>query len=212
MKTTIFLIRHGESTYNREDRVQGDSDFSVLTDHGARQAEQLKEALEAGVTENGGFDSIYSSPLKRAMETAHIIRPKGLDIMTDVRLKERGFGTLQGMFSSEFEEKYPEIWKAYNSVKSLDGVKGAESSEDFQERAWDALQDIIEENKGKKVLVVTHGGIIKVIIAKIMGVPLEERGKLRTSNVGITVIKYDHLAKKYKTIKMNDTNHLHMDV
>lgn len=204
MQTTVFLCRHGESDYNREGRIQGDSDFAKLTGHGVRQSELLKKRLD-----KKKFDAMYSSPLRRSMETSHIVRPNGMDILTDKGLKERDFGEFEGRVWEQVEE---DIRNEYRATRELPGVKGAESSEEMQKRVWACFREIIKENKGKKVLVMTHGGFIAVVMAIITNTPLRLRGRFQTDNGSITVINYDGEDKAFEVERFNDTSHLKVEI
>ncbi len=204
METTVFLVRHAESDYNAENRIQGDCDKAKLTEKGLKQCEALKEILG-----KEKFDVFYSSPLRRAMETARLIKPDGLEIRTDKRLVERDFGELEDKTVDEFKKEWPGVYELYKKTKRLDGIRGAESSEHLKKRVWDAFTDIIKKNKGRRILIVTHGGFIVMVCAVILGVPLEDRSKkIKQKNANINIIEFDSENKKYKIIKMNYTSHL----
>jgi broad specificity phosphatase PhoE len=207
MQTTVFLIRHGESNYNREGRIQGDSDFAKLTEHGVVQSELLKKRLD-----KERFDAMYSSPLRRAMESSHIVRPKGMDILIDEDLKERNFGELEGKIWEHMEEQRPDVYNEYRVSKGLSGVKGAEGSEELQKRAWTCFREIVKENQGEKILVVTHGGFIAVIMSTITNTPLNLRGRFSSKNGSITVINYSDENNVFKVERFNDTSHLETEM
>ncbi len=207
MQTTVFLIRHGESDYNREGRIQGDSDFAKLTEHGVVQSELLKKRLD-----KEKFDAMYSSPLRRSMESSHIVKPKGMDILTDEGLKERNFGELEGRVWEQMEKERPDVYNEYGVSKELPGVKGAESSEELQKRVWTCFKEIVKENQGKKVLVVTHGGFIAVVMAIITNTPLRLRAKFNSDNGSVTVINYSDENKAFEVERFNDTSHLKVEI
>jgi broad specificity phosphatase PhoE len=207
MRTTVFLVRHGETDYNIEGRIQGASDFSALTHHGARQAEMLRERLR-----KEKFNVMYSSPLRRAMETAHMLRPKGLDILTDDGLRERSFGELEGKTWEEVGREKPGLHEEYRATRELPGVGGAESSGEMHKRVWECFRRMVLENPGKRILVVTHGGFIAMVMAMITKTPIESRDRFQNDNCSVTVINYDDEDKAFNAEKFNDTSHLEAEI
>jgi phosphoserine phosphatase len=156
----IFLARHGQTEWNRENRVQGRVQHIQLNENGVRQSERLAERLEK---EN--IDIVYSSPLERALQTAEIVAEKhNLSIITHEGLAERRFGHLDGLTMDEFRKKHPAVWKSYMEDRDLHGVDGAETVKELRERGVAAFDEIIKMNPGKNILIITHAGILKVII------------------------------------------------
>jgi len=156
----IYLIRHGETTGDIEDRYGGDYD-DHLTELGRKEAEDLTQKVK-----DFGIEKIFCSPRIRAKETAEILR-KGLgcdiEIVNDMRERNQ-YGIMTGMVKSEAKEKYPglpELLKDYRNT-----IEGAESDDDFSNRVHDALAKIAAMNH-KIVAVVTHGGPIKAVLRKI---------------------------------------------
>jgi broad specificity phosphatase PhoE len=141
----LFLVRHGQTDWNVERRLQGQTD-TLLNEMGRKEAAEMQKRLE-GIS----FDICISSDLRRASETAEIlIEGKPLVRIEDARLRERNFGPWEGYLISE--------------VKELTEV---ETDAAMQERIFAALDMLAEQNKESKLLVVTHGGVIKNILTKI---------------------------------------------
>jgi broad specificity phosphatase PhoE len=160
--TTLLLVRHGETDWNRDGRWQGGSD-TELNDLGREQARALAAELD------GGIDVVYSSDLARARETAEIVSTKlGLDVRLDPRLRERGFGAWEGLTSTEIEERFGEAHRRWRSGEGP-GADDAEPFEDFSARINDFLADVLRLHPGEHVLVVSHGGSIRVIHALAAG-------------------------------------------
>ncbi|CAN5338450.1 hypothetical protein BH18ACT12_BH18ACT12_04690 [soil metagenome] len=159
--TTLLLVRHGETDWNRDGRWQGLSD-TRLNDRGREQAREL-------VTQLDGIDVVYSSDLARARETAEIVAERlNLDVRFDERLRERGFGEWEGLNSVEIEVRFAEahrLWKAGEGA----GASNAEPFDAFAARIHDFLEEILERHRGESVLVVSHGGSIRVIHAFAAG-------------------------------------------
>jgi broad specificity phosphatase PhoE len=150
--TTILLVRHGETDWNVERRVQGHTD-RPLNDTGRAQAVALADTLEGKQ-----IDAIYSSDLLRAYETARIVaerRSLGVTIVPELR--ERDFGTWEGLTDEEILERFPH---------ARTGAWGdAETKEQMTERVHAALEQIATEHPDGNVLVITHGGPVRVLLA-----------------------------------------------
>ncbi|HSP70967.1 MAG TPA: histidine phosphatase family protein [Gaiellaceae bacterium] len=149
--TTILLVRHGETDWNRERRWQGHAD-PPLNAAGRRQAEQLAELLVADPP-----SAVYSSDLTRARETAEIVADRlSLPLFLDPRLREADVGEWSGLTAPQIEERYPE-----GVARRLAGGTGwdhGETYEQLRERVLEALHEIAAANDGRAVLIVTHGG------------------------------------------------------
>ena len=171
--TTILLVRHGETDWNLQRRVQGHSD-TPLNDTGRAQATVLADEL---ATES--IDAVYSSDLMRAHETARIVADaRGLDVTAIPELRERHFGTWEGLTDVEIFSRFPE---------ATEGPWGDGETKDMMEtRVTDALHRIAEAHPGGQVLVVTHGGPVRVVLARC-GV----NGVGRIENCHVTRIEVD---------------------
>jgi broad specificity phosphatase PhoE len=147
--TTLLLVRHGETDWNAEGRLQGHTD-RPLNDYGRRQAKDLAERL-AGE----GADAIYASDLARAKETAEIVGERlGLTVVIDSDLREKNWGNWEGLTGDE------------RVHVEFEG----ESTEDHRERVMRAVRRIAERHPGQRVVVVTHGGSLRRIQAALNGV------------------------------------------
>jgi uncharacterized phosphatase len=149
--TTILLARHGETDWNADRRVQGHSD-TPLNDTGRAQAQALGDEL-SGV----GIDAVYSSDLVRAHETARLVaEPLGLEVTAIRDLRERHFGTWEGLTDEEIFARFPE---------ARDGPWGdGETREEMAERVLAALHRIADAHPDSSVLVVSHGGPLRAVL------------------------------------------------
>lgn len=166
MSTTIVLVRHGETDWNREHRFQGHAD-TRLNEEGRRQAQALAELL-------GGehFVAAYSSPLQRAFETAEILAaPLGLDVATTDALMEVDVGSWSGLTTAEVAERFPEGFRRWSAFGH--GWDDGESYEELGLRVLSGLHEIAAAHRGARVLVVTHGGPIRSAVAAARGFPFE---------------------------------------
>src|SRR6267378_7656359 len=153
--TTLLLVRHGETDWNRDGRWQGGSDTS-LNDLGRGQAQALAQELD------GGIGLVYSSDLSRARETAEIIAASlGLEIRFDPRLRERGFGSWEGLTTSEIEERFADSHRRWLAGEGA-GADDAETFEEFFARVNGFLDDVLRLHPDEEVLVISHGGAIRV--------------------------------------------------
>lgn len=156
MATTIRLIRHGETDWNRDHRWQGHAD-PPLNDEGRRQSRELADqlALEAA-------DALYSSDLERARETAEIVAARlSLPIRLDPRLREVDVGEWSGLTMKEVEERYPE--GARRRAEGGTGWTDGEPREAMERRVLEVLNEIAAAHPGQTVLVVTHGGALRAV-------------------------------------------------
>ena len=150
--TTLLLIRHGETDWNADGRLQGHTDRQ-LSEYGRRNARQLVDALE-----REEFDAIYASDLARARETAEIVADRlRLPVVLDPDLREKDWGTWEGLNAVERDR-----------VEFL-----GETTEAHQERMLGALRRIAERHPGdQRVLVVTHGGSMRRVQTAAMGMAM----------------------------------------
>jgi len=149
--TTLLFVRHGETDWNRQGRFQGTRDIP-LNDEGRAQARRLAARWP------WGGDVLLSSPLLRARETAEILAPAlGLTIGGfDPRLIERSYGAAEGLTLAERQAAFPH-----------GGVPGVEAPEAIRARARAFLASVTEAYPGRKVVVVSHGGFINVILSLV---------------------------------------------
>jgi probable phosphoglycerate mutase len=148
--TTIYLVRHGETDWNRERRIQGSTDIP-LNDTGRAQA-----ALTGRLLAAGKWDAVVASPMSRALETAAIIaREIGLPAPTTLdAIVERAYGAAEGLDWVEVDELFP--GDAF--------VPGRESREEVAARAVPALVALAEKHPGEALIVVSHGGVIRAVL------------------------------------------------
>ena len=163
----LYLVRHGETIWNIEHKFQGQGD-SPLTEKGIIQAKKAAEKLK-----HVKFDSVYSSDLLRAKRTAEIIAlEKDLVIQTSKALRERAFGRFEGTLTKVFFEKYGLKMRELeaskkNQIKKNQIDPTIESDESLMGRFITFLREVSLANIGKKVLIVTHGGTIRVLLGHL---------------------------------------------
>lgn len=183
----IYLARHGETDYNKEQRYQGFLDIE-LNETGRSQAK------EAGKSINVKFDVVYSSPLIRAQETACLISGwKRDEIITDDRIKEINLGMYEGMKYMEVDDEFR---KFFVKPEEYVGINGAESFESLFARVWEFLNEIVEkyEKTDKNILVLSHGAAIHAMLCQIQETKLEDFWEYPVGNC--KVIELECVEKK----------------
>ncbi len=196
MSTRVILVRHGQSTYNIERRIQGRLDASILTETGINTARQVGEALNSLK-----FDTIYTSPLQRAKQTVEIIHSY-LDSPPPVQIKENlreiDLPSWAGMLREEVLEKFPadyDLWKQrphefYMEVSTPEGQIKHFPVLSLFDQAHQFWPDILTRNVHQTILVVAHNGINRCLIATALGIQPSYYQSIQQSNCGITVLNF----------------------
>ena len=179
----LILIRHGQTDMNKDQLYYGRLDVPI-NETGKEQAENTRKNL---IELEIDYDKIYSSPMKRAYETAEIVNYKNLEIEKDDELREMDFGIFEGLSYKEIIKKYPEEmeklkkdWKTYSYVTG-------ENPFMLQKRALKFLEKI---DKNKNNMVVTHWGIICTLLSFLFSSELEGYWKYQVKNGGIVIIEF----------------------
>jgi probable phosphoglycerate mutase len=171
--TTIVLVRHGETDWNRERRFQGHADVP-LNAVGLAQARELAASLDGE-----RFSAVYSSPLRRALETAEIVAARlGVAIEANAGLMEVDVGSWSGLTTLEVEERFPEGFRRWREHGS--GWTDGETYEELARRVTSALAEIGRRHPGEHVLAVSHGGPIRSALASAAGLSVDSaRSEIR---------------------------------
>lgn len=160
MNTIIYLTRHGQTLWNIEKRLQG-RENSPLTEDGIERAKELRDRIKGM-----NIDVIYSSPIERALNTANIIKgDKNIEVITDDGLMEMCFGDYEGRRTDEVMKENPSwdiglIMKGNTILSAPNGENLAE----VRDRVSKTMDRIIEENRGKTILIVAHGITLKALM------------------------------------------------
>ncbi|XP_012437005.1 phosphoglycerate mutase-like protein 4 isoform X1 [Gossypium raimondii] len=185
--TEIIVVRHGETAWNATGRIQGHMDVE-LNEVGRQQAASLAERLSR-VPE---ISAIYSSDLKRALETAEtIVATCGkFEVIKDPDLRERHLGDVQGLLFREAAKVCPQAYRAFSSRRTDQVIPGGgESLDQLYHRATSSLQRICQKHTGKRVVVVTHGGVIRALYRRACS--RRFRGSILNTSVNIIQISGD---------------------
>lgn len=163
----FFLVRHGETEWNRLGRFQGQADIA-LNDRGLAQA---RDTARAAVSWRPS--ALYASPLVRTMQVAEEISGKiGLPIIPDARLMELNLGQLEGVTGQAMQEQWSQVYQGWRNDPGATEMPGGESLAQLQDRAWQVLLDL-EQSHGEDeaVVLVSHNFAIRTIVSKLLGMP-----------------------------------------
>ncbi|HPD97868.1 MAG TPA: histidine phosphatase family protein [Synergistales bacterium] len=196
----IFLIRHGETDWNREGRFQGKMDIP-LNSLGREQAGAAAKALESAA-----IDRVVSSPLSRAFDTAQAAASRNsFSIEMHSGFREIDHGLWEGHTADQVENLWPGMLGTWHSHPEKVIMPEGESLENVQNRAWTALEDVIAA-PGERVALFSHDAVIKVLLCQILGCPLSSFWQFRIANASITLLEAD--AKGISLLVMGDACHL----
>src|SRR5688572_10984872 len=199
--TELILIRHGETAWNRERRMQGQTD-TPLSDIGRAQAQALGQRLA-----RHAFAAIYSSDLKRAWDTAAAIaQTSGRTVVSEPRLRERTFGIFEGLTYDEMTQRYPGEHARFSMREPDYAVPGAESPRQFFERSLGCLEDIVAAHPGETVVAVTHGMVLDTLYRAAHKLPLQVKREAPLLNASLNVFHRD--AQAWIEITWGDVEHL----
>lgn len=198
--TVIYLVRHGETTANVSNVLQGQTDVP-LNEQGLKQA-----ALIGARLREKHFDFIASSDLSRAAVTAREIA-NGREIFYTPLLREWDLGEWVGLTWDQVAEKFPKEAADFKSGSPDALVSGGESRRDFHERAGRILNWLITEHAGQEILCVAHGGVLRAIFQQISQLPGKALS-VRTDNTCLCCIKYAHKTSSWGLVTWNDISHL----
>jgi broad specificity phosphatase PhoE len=185
--TRIFLVRHGETAENRRMTYLGTRD-EPLTEHGIQQARKVADALSALT-----IDLVISSPLRRAADTAARIREAGgIELRLDSRLAEGSFGRWEGLTRDEvlkLGSEEAELLARWESDSSC-SPPGGESIESLQRRAISLVEELWDAQPGNSVVLVSHVGPIKALLAAVLDIHLQATRRLFLDPATITVVEW----------------------
>jgi probable phosphoglycerate mutase len=202
--TRVIVVRHGQTEWNVEARIQGQGD-SVLTQEGLAQARALASRLAAEP-----FDALISSDLGRAAETARAIAERcGKPIVLDARLRERHFGAGEGMTYEEVDRAYPGAFARIRNVDPDFVIPGGEGRRQFHGRVVSAMDSLAQAHDGRTIVVVTHGGVLATFFRHVHGIPLDVAHPISITNASYNVLAHDRARWSVET--WSDSAHLDGD-
>lgn len=201
--TKIFLIRHGETEWNKLGRIQGNSDVK-LSPEGIRQAQ-----LMAAHVPFKHIDAVYASDLQRAVDTAKILAAKfNLPVTTMPGLRETNFGDWEGRVISGLLEELPEEFG--NFFIKPDKVKppNGETFLECQARVMNALDEIIADHEDQTIIVVSHGAAIRLLICAALDIRIRKMWAIHQFNTALNILTFED--GLFSIEVMNSTAHLYL--
>ena len=195
----LILVRHGVTETNETRKFTGQSDID-LNEEGYRQVKKLRDRL-AGEK----IDVIYSSDLKRTMETAGPISSShSLEIISCPELRELDYGVCEGMTYREINEQYPELGRHIAEVNPEMQFPGGECFQDLSDRAEKFLKITKTHGEDDSILAVSHGGMIRTLICQLLGLELGHWSSFRIDNASVSII--DIYTRRTIISLLNDTS------
>jgi broad specificity phosphatase PhoE len=196
-----LLVRHGESTWNAERRIQGQLD-PPLTELGREQARRVAARFRGR-----GAAALYASDLCRASQTAEPVeKVLEMEAVLTKELREIALGAWEGRTREELIAEFPEVWSAWAREPDWDLVPGGEGAERFERRVRAVLADLLDRHQGGDVVVVTHGGVIQTALAGVVGRRTRGVFPFVIHNASLTVLQ--RFGGRTVVTVVNDTCHL----
>jgi broad specificity phosphatase PhoE len=200
--TKLILVRHGETQTNIQGKVHKYSDSEQLTQNGTIQISKTAVALQKL---NPAI--VFCSTEIRAIQSAEIIsKTLNIPLHTTIGLEERNWGDYAGLSFQEIKQKAGMDKMSFDQRYTFRPPHG-ESWKETEDRLLAALTDILNKNSGKTLVLVTHGGSIRIFMPTLLGVGKEESYKYDPDNASISV--FDYADGKFSKVTYNDTSHLH---
>jgi len=197
----VIVVRHGETDWNAEGRIQGHQESS-LNERGRAQAAALEKRFESE-----RIDELYSSDLQRTLDTARpISEATGVEIRTDERLREWKLGRLETLSINEAREREPEALRIYEEGDPDVVIPEGESIRQRFERCTSCLKEIVERHGNARVVVVTHGGILDDFYRHVSGIALDADRDWPLYNAGVNTLRIEDGRLRIKS--WGDTGHL----
>lgn len=190
--TRVYLIRHGETEGADSRRYKGHLDVP-LSDNGIEQIKRVAMFLSKNTehrTQSTDLTAVYTSDLSRAIKSAEIIAgPHGLKPVIVKGLKERSFGVWEGMSFDEIKEKWPDAFNAWAANPLKFSPMDGESTIELRDRGIKAFEEIMKKHDGQNIAIVSHGGVIRVLLCEMLGMPLENIFRIEQSFAALNVIE-----------------------
>jgi probable phosphoglycerate mutase len=198
----IILVRHGETDWNQEGRVQGSGSDRELTETGKQQAESIGLKLR-----QERIQAIYSSPLRRALDTAQVIaRHHQVEVQIEPSLNEIYAGELEGIPIKKLGSYLSELVAREQGDESVSKLYGGERLAAVQQRAWSTIQRLADKHSDGAIVVVSHYFVILSIICSMLNMPPSEMGRLKLDVGSISTIVFSE--RGIRLALFNDSCHL----
>jgi len=199
--TKVYLARHGQTAWNKKLTFRGRADIP-LNKGGHSEAEAIAEALK-----DKNIDAVYTSPLRRSVETAQpAARLFHLDIVPVEGLVDMDYGDWEGLTFDEVKETYKDLFTQWQKRPGLVRFPHGETLDEVRERSFCAFTHIVEENPGKSILIIPHRVINKVLLCALLDISNSHFWEIKQDTGCLNLIEYSN--DRYVLSMMNDTCHL----
>ncbi len=196
----LYLVRHGESEWNTERRIQDNHSGNGLSEVGRRQAQRLGARMR-----EQEFDKVYCSDVQRAVETAEIALGRVDNIQFLDTLREISFGGWGGKQVEQIVKEYPGMMEKWFNKPTSVSIDGGEDMADFRKRVVKTFNEITGRIDSENVLVITHGGVICSYLTYILGMDLDDLWSFSLPNASLTIISMEY---RPRLRLFGDTSHL----
>ena len=201
MITRICIVRHGETDWNVEKRIQGHTDIHL---NATGRAQALAMAYNAG---HYHFSAIYSSDLSRAAETARVLAEReGLEVRPLPQLRERNYGIFQGITAAQGAVLFPAAYAHYSARDPRYDFETGESMLAFADRIAEGIDWMVRHHSGETLCAVCHGGVLDILYRKATGRPLETPRDFVIPNCALNWFRFD--SHGWHVEKWADRHHL----
>ncbi|MEC9068710.1 MAG: histidine phosphatase family protein [SAR324 cluster bacterium] len=199
-ETEIILIRHGETEWNSQQRMQGHSN-SDLSAEGRGQIQALGKWMKYV-----SFDHIYSSDTLRAMQTAKAITQyTGHTLHLDKRIREKNLGVFEGLTSNEAKERFPDVYNLFKTAGRNYVIDKGESTQQLLDRSLEFIEEIRLRHPDQRVVIVTHGGVVRVLMKHTLGLSIDAPTNFMIKNTGIFGLIWK---ENWLVTQMGEVSHL----
>jgi probable phosphoglycerate mutase len=196
----IFLVRHAESTWNSQKKIQGQKDPPLST-YGKREARLVGKRFK-----ELSFEAVCSSPQKRALETARIIMGKKVDISIDTDLCEINLGKWEGKTLFQIRKQYGDKFDRWAVRPDRIPIPGGEDFKAFVRRVKKAMRKIEKSHREGNVLIVGHGGVISTYVTLVLNIKSVDVWCVTVKNASVTIVEVKDGLRRLVTF--NDVSHL----
>jgi len=197
----ILLVRHGITDHNSNRQFAGSTDVELSND-GNWQVERLRDRLA-----REKIDAIYCSDLKRTLATAQVIASgHDLEIISCPELREMDYGIAEGLTFKEIGSRYPELWESIANFSLELSFPGGECFNELLARAVKFLDKLKGHGEEETVLIVSHGGMLKVLVCDLLGIDHSHWPQIRFDNASLSIV--ETYSRRVILSLLNDTSHL----
>jgi alpha-ribazole phosphatase len=198
---TVILVRHGETAWNRREVFRGRADVE-LNQRGRAQAQAVAASLK-----KREVAAVYSSPLRRAIETAQAIaRPHNIPVRVEQGFIDFDYGSWQGMQHDEVRRRYPKLYQDWIERPHTVRIEGGESLRMVRRRAMNALRNLAEQHPEETVVIVAHRVVNKVILCAVLGLDNSHFWRVRQDTCALNILEWSR--DQWAVQLLNDTCHL----